>query len=776
MKYKKLDKPFELVEVNLLEADNKTLKEISEERQLSLSLDELHKAKEYFKKRNRNPTDIEIETIAQSWSEHCSYKSSFPVLKQTIFKVKAPQNICVFSEDAAVIDFDDEHAYVSKIESHNHPSALDPYGGSATGIGGILRDITCMGAQPIALIDPLFFGPLDYKHEDLPEGTKHPNYLFKGVVKGIADYGNRVGIPTTTGMINFDESYVGNCLVNVGCVGIMKKDELVHSRVGKERDLFVLAGGKTGRDGIHGVTFASVELGKESEEKSSPAVQLGDPITKEPLIHACLEANRKKLLTGLKDLGGGGLSCAVGEMAHSAGFGAEIDLDKVPVKEKGMAPWEIWVSESQERMMLSVDPKNLDKVLEILDFWDVESAVVGKVVSGDNVKVSYDGELIYDMDIEFINGGVDCVRPAKEIESYEGPEEDVPELSDYNSALLKIISSYNIASKEFAVRQYDHTIRGNTALTPMQGKFETPGPGDASIIKPVEKSRKGLALSTDVNSKMTKIDPYWGAASGVEESFRNLISVGARPHSMVDCLNFGNPEKPEIMGQFKAACEGMYFIADKMQVPFVSGNVSFYNESHAGAIKPTPTVLCCGLIDDVEKAVSMDVKGAGNELYLIGETNLELGGSEYMKEVHNKEGKVVPRVKPDKFKKKADALLKAMDEGVIESCHDCSEGGLAVALSEMLMSGGFGAEVSIENIPGNTERADHKLFSESNGRWIIEMKPETVRNGLERFETIKITKLGVTTEAKKMKIDDLIELDLDEIYKSWKEPIYKEAD
>lgn len=775
MKYKELNKPFELVEINILEASDETLEEISKERQLSLSLDEMHKIQNHFKEKGRNPTDIELENIAQSWSEHCSYKSSMPVLRDSIFKVEAPQNISVFSEDAAVIDFDDEHAYVSKIESHNHPSALDPYGGAATGIGGILRDVTCMGAQPVALIDPLFFGPLDYSYDDLPEGTKHPNYLFKGVVDGISDYGNRVGIPTTTGMINFDESYVGNCLVNVGCVGIMKKDNLVHSRVGKEGDLFVLAGGKTGRDGIHGVTFASVELEKESEEKSIPAVQLGDPITKEPLIHACLGANRKGLLTGLKDLGGGGLSCAVGEMAHAAGFGAEIDLEKVPVKEEGMAPWEIWVSESQERMMLSVDPHNLDEVIEILDFWDVESAVVGEVVRGDRVKVRYNGEVIYDMDIDFINEGADCVRPHKEFESYEGEEENVPEPSNYNSVLLKVMSSYNIASKEFAIRQYDQTIRGNTVLSPLQGKLKTPGPGDASIIKPVKDSKKGLALSTDVNSKMTKIDPYWGAASGVEESFRNLISVGAKPHSMVDCLNFGNPEREEIMGQFKAACEGMYFTANEMNVPFVSGNVSFYNESHAGAIKPTPTVLGCGIIEDVEDAVTMDIKKPGNELYLIGKTNLELGGSEYFREVRKKEGKVVPRVHPEKFKEKGDAILEAMEEGLIESCHDCSEGGLAVALSEMLTAGGFGAEVSIENVLGNADRPDYKLFSESNGRWVVEIKPENAQDFLKIFEDIETTKFGETKKRKKLKIDGLIELELDEIYETWREPIYKEV-
>ncbi len=773
MKYKKLDMPFELVEVNILNASDPELEEISKERQLYFSLDEMKLIQEHFKKLGRNPTDVELETLAQSWSEHCSYKSSKPILRDTIFKVKAPQGLTVLSEDAGVIDFDEEHAYAIKMESHNHPSALDPYGGSATGVGGVLRDVLCMGAQPVALIDPLFFGPLDYPKDKLPEGIKSPNFLFRGVVKGIADYGNRVGIPTVSGMINFDESYTGNCLVNVGCIGILKKKNLLHSRVGKPGDLFVLTGGSTGRDGIHGVSFASAELEEDSETTSRPAVQLGDPIMKEPLIHACLEASEKGLLTGLKDLGGGGLSCVVTEMASAGGCGAEVELDKVPLREEGMAPWEIWVSESQERMMLSVDPKNLEKVLEIFRFWDVPAVVVGKAVSGNKVLVRYKGKVVYEMDLNFTTGSLEYKRPYEEYAGYNGPEEEVSEPENLNEVLLKVIGSSNIASKEWVIRQYDHVVRGNTALLPLQGKFETPGPGDSSIIRPVENSFKGLVLSTDVNPRMVKVDPYWGAASAVEENFRNIIAVGGMPNSMVDCLNFGNPEKPEIMGQFRAATEGMYFAADNFKVPFVSGNVSFYNESHAGAILPTPTILGVGIIEDVRKAVSMDIKGPGNILFLIGETDNELGGSEYFKVVHEKLGKVVPRVYPDKFKQKMDALLKAIDQGLVESVHDCAEGGFAVAIAEMLMSGGFGANVSIKDISGNATRADYKLFSESNGRWIVEVKPENIEKFLTLFENAAITKIGYTTDEKMLKIDDLINIDLETIYKTWKEPIYK---
>jgi phosphoribosylformylglycinamidine synthase II len=356
-------------EIRLTEAKDADLDRIRKERSLGLSLEELKKIAAYFKKEERYPTDVELEALAQSWSEHCCYKTSRPILERTVLKVKTECDPCIVSEDAAVVEFDDEYAYVFAMESHNHPSALDPYGGAATGVGGILRDVLCMGGQPIALLDPIFFGPLDYPDELVPEGTKHPRYLFRGVVSGIADYGNRVGIPTVSGMVEFDESYVGNCLVNVGCIGLVKKDKIARSIAGNVGDVYIVAGGKTGRDGIHGVTFASAEL-EEKSESAIPAVQLGYAIMKEPLMHACLEVNEKGLLTGMKDFGGGGLSCVSAEMAHSGKKGATVYLDNVPLKEDNMNPWEIWVSESQERMMLSVKPENADKVLGIFKFWD----------------------------------------------------------------------------------------------------------------------------------------------------------------------------------------------------------------------------------------------------------------------------------------------------------------------------------------------------------------------------------------------------------------------
>ncbi|MBK5191425.1 MAG: hypothetical protein JJE19_08025, partial [Methanosarcinales archaeon] len=361
-------------EVGIRDANDEELTRISEGMGLSLSLEEMQRLKRYFAAKEREPTDVELQSIAQAWSEHCCYKSSKNVLQKFIFGIEAPQNMLVIKEDAGVLEFDKDHAYVFAFESHNHPSAIEPYGGAATGIGGIVRDVICMGAQPIALIDPLFFGPLDYGYDKLPAEVKHPRFLFNGVVAGISDYGNRIGIPTCAGMVYFDEGYVGNCVVNVGCVGIMKKADLSRS-MAKQGEVLVLVGGKTGRDGIHGVTFASVELTGEEEFRS--AVQLGDPITKEPLMHAILEANGKRLISGMKDFGGGGLSCAVNEMCHAGGCGAEIHLERVKLKEEGLSAWEIWVSESQERFLIAVEPDNVDELLAVFDKWDVDAVAIG---------------------------------------------------------------------------------------------------------------------------------------------------------------------------------------------------------------------------------------------------------------------------------------------------------------------------------------------------------------------------------------------------------------
>ncbi|MCX6665375.1 MAG: phosphoribosylformylglycinamidine synthase subunit PurL [Euryarchaeota archaeon] len=723
LKKKKLS--FDLYEIDVFSANDSELQELSSTLGLALALDEMKRIKEYFQKKKRLPTDVELQALGQAWSEHCCYKSSKIPLKQYIFGV-AEKKIAA-REDAGVIEFDKDYYYCVKLESHNHPSAIEPYGGAATGIGGVVRDVVCMGSQPIAFVDPLFFGPLDYPVDKLPKGVKHPRYLFKGVVDGIRDYGNRIGIPTISGQVYFHPGYLGNCLVNVGCIGILKKNELVHSAAKAPGNVYVYVGGKTGRDGIHGVTFASAELTDESEESSRSAVQVGDPITKEPVIHATLEINRKGLLEGLKDFGGGGLSCVCGELAYAAGFGAEIHLDNVPLKEEGLKPWEVWVSESQERMMLMVDPKNVPQVLHICKQWDVFAAPIGSVIKDEVVRVFYKGERILEMDLEFLTGGPvydTCIRPyvLPKPEHVEKNEKSfsMPKLGE---SLQKILSSANIASKEWVIRQYDHEVRGNTVIKPLQGKMNNESHGDAAVIKPLENSWKGLAVTADVNPRFMAINPYWGSCAAMDEMCRNLVAVGARPDSLLDCLNFGNPEKPERMGEIYETCRGLGEMARALDLPFASGNVSLYNESFVSSVPPTPELMGIGIVQDIRNCVTTDFKKEGNMVYLIGnETKKELGGSEYY-HLMNVDGGLVPRSDVSLLKTCIDGVLSAIDKKYIAACHDVSEGGIAVCLSEMAIGGNLGANIDITEV-GADLRTDFKLFSESNTRWVAEVKSE----------------------------------------------------
>lgn len=713
--------------VCLGELDFEGLKKLSVERNLGLSADEMSAIAKHFISEGRDPYDIELEAFAQSWSEHCCYKSSKNILKDTIFNVKSKDVICAISEDAAVVDFEGDWAYVVKMESHNHPSALDPYGGAATGVGGVLRDIVCMGAQPIALVDPLFFGPLEIPHDNVPEGSKHPRYLFRGVVSGIADYGNRVGIPTIAGMVYFDRGYVSNCLVNAGCIGLVKKDMVLRSKVGSCGDKLILAGGKTGRDGIHGVTFASQELHEGSESSDRAAVQLGYAIMKEPLIHACLEAGKKGLLTGLKDFGGGGLSCVSAEMLHAAGCGGTIYLDRVPLKEPDIPPWQIWVSESQERMMLSVAPDDVDAVLEIFEFWDVPATLVGEADDGKNIRAYWEDIKVLDLNLDFLLGGVCYDRPFKIVEEKDTCV-DYP-MPDLKEAAFKLMGCANIGSRESIIRRYDHEVRAKTVLKPMQGRVSLQTHGDASVLKPLEDSFRGLAVTCDVNPALCRASPYWGAASAVDEAVRNLTAVNAKAHTIVDCLNFANPEKPERLGEFKRAVEGMHYAAESFGIPFVSGNVSLYNEGSSGPIAPTPALMTLGMVKDIRKCVTSDLKGAGNSIYIVGETFDELRASQFFLQ-YGIEGGKIPRVNPERTMRDSSRILEAMDEGLIMSCHDVSEGGLLVTLAEMCFGAGLGACIDLSCL--GDMRTDIKLFSESNGRWICEVGQKDTK----RFEQV----------------------------------------
>jgi len=744
--------------------------------ELALALPEMKRIKEYFSKQGRNPTDIELQALGQAWSEHCCYKSSKVPLKKYVFNVDESRIIA--REDAGVMEFDKDHYYCVALESHNHPSAIEPYGGAATGVGGIVRDVLCMGAQPIAYIDPLFFGPLDYPLEKLPKGVKHPRYLFKGVVDGIRDYGNRIGIPTLAGQVYFHEGYTGNCLVNVGCVGIMEKKELIHSWAKAPGNVYIYVGGKTGRDGIHGVNFASAELTDESEESSRSAVQVGDPITKEPVIHACLECNRKGLLEGFKDFGGGGLSCVSGELAYSANMGAEIHLDNVPLKEEGLKPWEIWVSESQERMMMLVAPENVETVLHICKQWDVTAAVVGKVIKEQIIRVFLKGQKILEMDLEFMTGGPmydECTRPVI-IKKQEAEEKTFPQ-PDLNSTLQKILASPNIASKEWVIRQYDHEVRGNTVIKPLQGKLGLETHGDSTVLKPLEDSWKGLAVTADVNPRFMERDPYWGAMSAVDEACRNLVAVGATPDSLLDCLNFGNPEKPERMGEFYEACRGLGDIGRALDLPYVSGNVSFYNESVKTAVPPTPEIFAVGIVEDIRTCITSDFKTEGNPVYLVGKpTEKELGGSEYY-QLMKKEGGIVPKTDPETLKHCIKGLLASMKKQYIASCHDLSEGGLGACLAEMAIGGNIGATIDVS--PMNKElRTDFKVFSESNTRWVVEVKEEkqTLFEKQLQKDQVPFIFLG-TIKGKNLVLKDqkktVVDLKVEVLRECWRKPIWE---
>lgn len=748
--YIKRNLDFELSEINVLDANEKELLQISSELGVGLSLKEMKHVKQYFSNKGRNPTDVELQTIGQTWSEHCYHKTFkgdivtakgkllvTNMFKEYIAKVTRELNLpwclSVFEDNAGIVDFENGYAIAAKVETHNHPSAIEPFGGAATGTGGVIRDILGVWADPIACTDVLCFGPLDYDYEKLPPGTKHPNYLFKGVVAGIGHYGNNMGIPTVNGAIFFDESYVGNVVVYCGCIGVLPTNKFTRNTM--PGDIAVLAGGRTGRDGIHGVTFASAELTKESEEVSRPAVQIANPIEEEKLKRAIIKIRDRKLGSAITDLGGGGLSSATGEMAHRSNCGVQVELDKVALKHLEMAPWEIYVSESQERMLLSVKEKNLQKVLDIFESEGIEATSVGKFTDNRMLQTYYRGQTVAELDLHFLFNPPKTRRVAK----WKKPsliEPSFAEPNDLTHDLLKILSSPNVASKESVIRTYDHEVKGNTVLKPLQGRYG--GPSDAAVIKPLSNSWKGIVISCGMNPNYGKIDPYWMAASAVDEAIRNNVSVGGRRIALLDNFTWGNPEKPDRTESLVRACQACYDFAKAFKTPFISGKDSLYNELRIGpdaSIPVTPTLLitAIGIIPDIRKTVSADVKSPGNLIYMVGQTYHELGGSEYYK-LRGFTGKTVPKVKAAQAKRTINAVVEANDSGYVKSCHDLSEGGLAVAAAEMAFSGGYGIQLNLGSVPRarNMKRNDYIVFSESNSRFLMEV-PEKRR---EQFEAL----------------------------------------
>ncbi|MEM4588786.1 MAG: phosphoribosylformylglycinamidine synthase subunit PurL [Thermoplasmata archaeon] len=762
----KIDEKYSIYKIKIREMNEDQLMEISRNFGLALNRDEMLRIRSYFRDLGRDPTDVELQAIGQAWSEHCCYKSSKYVLKKYIIGIDAPQVILV-GEDAGVVEFDKNHAYVFKMESHNHPSFVEPYGGAATGVGGIIRDVLCMGAKPLALVDSIFFGRLDFPYEKLHKGTKHPRFLFNGVISCIRDYGNRVGIPTISGLTYFNNSFINNILVNVGCVGVCKKDDIIRSRVTKVNENLVLVGGKTGRDGIHGVTFASKVFSKE-ENVEKTAVQLGNPIIKEPLIHAVLEAVEKKIVDGMKDLGGGGLSSVVGEMCLAGGVGAEVYLEKVPLKESNMAPWEIWISESQERMMIAVSDENLGELLEIFKNWNLDANVIGRTIKEKVLRLYYHGINVMDLDLHFITSGPVYCRPYKISYPSQRIEDTIPPEPNYREIFDKIISHPNIASKSHVIRQYDHEVKGNTVLKPLNGLIGLETHSDASVIKPLKNSYRGIAITTTSNPLLTNLDPYKGSLSIFDEAIRNLVSSNAIPHSMADNLNLGNPENPVVMGQLYEVARGLGNAAKEWGIPYVSGNVSLYNENEGVSIPPTPTLMAIGIVKDIRKIITTSLKEVDNPIYIINETRREMGGSIYY-EILNATSTVVPTVNLSESKSISMKILEAMKKGYVRACHDISEGGLATTLSEMMLGTNMGIYADISNM--EFMRSDFKLFSESNTRWVLEIDLSHENDFLDIMKGITLHKIGKVVKDSWLKIIDnnrlLINRDIDTIRSTW---------
>jgi phosphoribosylformylglycinamidine synthase len=687
-------------------------------RELGLKEDEYQRIREIL---GRRPTSSELAMYSVMWSEHCSYKSSKVHLKQ--FGEKAPKSDALLvgiGENAGVVDVGQGYAVTFKVESHNHPSFIEPYQGAATGVGGIVRDILTMGARPVAILDPLRFGPAD-----APD-TKR---VLPGVVAGIGGYGNCIGVPTVGGEVIFDGSYIGNPLVNALCVGVMKHEDIKLAKASGAGNLVVLFGAKTGGDGIGGVSVLASETFSEKKPTKRPAVQVGDPFTEKVLIECSLEIFKEDLVVGIQDLGGAGLSCATSELASAGTGGMRVELERVPLRDANLSPEEILMSESQERMCAIVPPAKIDRFMEICKKWDVVATVIGEVTDGKHLEITWHGELIVDVPPRTVaHDGPVYNRPYErpeyqEVLNADGAENlnrpaSEKELAD---ALLNIISSPNMADKSWITEQYDKYVQGNTVAA---------GPSDAAVIRIDEQSFLGVAVATDCNGRFCKLDPYTGTQLALAEAFRNVAVTGAKPLAITNCLNFGSPEDPGVMWQFAESVRALADGALEMGLPVTGGNVSFYNQTGDVAILPTPVIGILGVIDDVRKVISYKFTGE-KELILLGETLEELSGGEW---ADNQEhlGGLPPRVDLKKEIELANFIHAQRD--YISAAHDLSDGGLAVALIEMLLKSETGAEISIQGDPFM------HLFSESSGRVLIAVAPED-----SSYVVGKATDAGITT-------------------------------
>ncbi len=846
---------FKLITVPILTMDDAALEHLSRDGQLFLSLVEMRTIQAHFNQLGRDPTDVELETVAQTWSEHCSHKTLAGridyrgpdghrhfenMLKETIFaatqKIRQAAGdrdwcVSVFVDNAGVIRFDEKYNVVFKVETHNHPSALEPYGGANTGIGGVIRDPmgTGMGAKPICNTDVFCFAPPDAPAEELPPGVLHPRRVIKGVVAGVRDYGNRMGIPTVNGAIYFDPRYLGNPLVYCGNVGLIPRDKSdKHLQV---NDLIVALGGRTGRDGIHGATFSSAELTSHSETLSGGAVQIGNAITEKMLLDVLLVARDRGLYNSVTDCGAGGFSSAVGEMGEK--IGAEVWLERVPLKYEGLTYTEIWISEAQERMVLSVSPEKWNELSALCASEGVEATVIGKFTPTGRLTLIYAEQKVADLAMDFLHDG----RPPVVREAvYTPPENDEcgmmndecrKQHSSFNihNSLLKILGSLNVCSKEWVIRQYDHEVQGGSVLKPLVGAAND-GPGDAAVLRPVLDSRRGIVISCGMNPRYGDFDTYWMAASAIDEAVRNCVAVGADPARIAILDNFcwGTTDRPETLGSLVRAALACHDVAVELGTPFISGKDSLNNEfrplsgkgdsphlceapegpfrqmgtvpfSASGkepiSIPPSLLISAIGQVDDVARCVSMDLKSPGNLLYIVGETKNELGGSHFSL-VEGLSGGEVPKVDAKQAKTTFAAMHAAIHAGLVRACHDLSEGGLAVAIAEMAFAGELGVKISLADVPylpsplgrgtggeGGAESvqvlpAVALLFSESNTRFLCEIRPENAAAFETALADVPHARIGEVVDSGKLEIvgeAPLVQADLPALKEAWQKPL-----
>ncbi len=701
---------------------------------------------------DREPNLLELGIFSVMWSEHCSYKSSKIHLKN--FPTTGKHVLQGPGENAGIVDIGDGMAVAFKMESHNHPSYIEPYQGAATGVGGILRDVFTMGARPIASLNSLRFGSFD-----------HPKtrYLLNGVVAGIAGYGNCMGVPTVGGEVYFHESYNGNCLVNAMTVGIMESSRIFKGIAKGVGNSVMYVGSKTGRDGIHGATMASDVFGEGGEERR-PTVQVGDPFTEKLLLEACLEVFKTDYIAGIQDMGAAGLTSSSVEMASRAGTGIDLDVSLVPRREEGMTAYEVMLSESQERMLMVVKKGCEDKVKEIFHKWDLEAVVIGIVTDSGFLRITEGSDVFAALPVKpLTDDAPKYKRPVKRPDWQDDIQKldlkNIPESKNFNEVLLKLLSSPNIASKEWVYRQYDHMVRTDTVVLPGS---------DAAVIR-IKGTKKALAMTVDCNSRYCYLDPFTGGAIAVAEAARNLVCSGAKPIALTDCLNFGNPERPEIMWQFEQAVLGISEACKKFSIPVIGGNVSLYNETSGNSIYPTPTIGMVGLIEDISLHASQWFKSEGDVIILLGETKEELGGSEYLKVIYKLDKGRPPHLDLDFEARVQEACLSAIHSGIIKSAHDCSEGGLAVALTECCISSKNTAIGAGITLPAHTMRRDALLFGESQSRIVVSLAQEDVSKFMSIADkhivpAIVIGKVG----GDRLKVNGLIDVSVDELKTAWK--------